>query len=77
MRESVVFMKTKVFSFDEAKLNQKELREKAVSILTSLIECDLVVDIQFTHEDINTSKVDKIINEHGITVFSEEELLNS
>ena len=69
-------MRTKIFSFDDTNFNQRELREKAFIVLKSLIEADLIINIQFTHEDSTTVKVDKIIRENGIPVFSEEELLN-
>lgn len=75
MRENS-FMRTRIFSFDDTKLNQKELREKAFIVLKSLIEADLITNLQFMHEDINTAKVDEIIRHYGIPTFSEKELLN-
>lgn len=53
-------MRTKIFSFDDTNFNQRELREKAFIVLKSLIEADLIINIQFTHEDSTTVKLIKL-----------------
>ena len=57
--------------------NKETAIEKVVSLVTNLLESNLLFSLSFEYEDSNKDAIDKIISELGIITLSHDDIPQS